>query len=197
VSGSGEPSWIARLDTGPDGRSRLVSPTIGFWLDPPARGTLVGPGTALGRIARLSRCFDLIAPAEAQGRVLDGVPTRRVVPVGYGDLLLELAPLDAAALAPGFPRSGGGGGEIDAGLCAVVAPSAGVFYSAPSPGGEPYVRVGQTVRLGQPVGLVEVMKTFHQLRYVGPGLPDEARVVEVRARDGAEVRAGEVLFVLR
>jgi biotin carboxyl carrier protein len=53
------------------------------------------------------------------------------------------------------------------------------------------------VRRGDAVGLVEVMKTFNQILYDGPGFPEEAEVVEVRCEDGQEVRVGEVLVVVR
>ena len=53
------------------------------------------------------------------------------------------------------------------------------------------------VRRGDAVGLVEVMKTFNQILYQGPGFPDQAEVVEVRLQDAEEVRAGQVLVVVR
>jgi len=61
----------------------------------------------------------------------------------------------------------------------------------------PFVEVGARVAAGQPVGLVEVMKTFNQIHYGGPGWPEHAEVVEVRADDGEEVSAGQVLIVVR
>ncbi len=44
------------------------------------------------------------------------------------------------------------------------------------------------------------MKTFNPILYGGPDLPDlpdQAEVVEVRAEDGREIRAGEILLVVR
>jgi biotin carboxyl carrier protein len=40
------------------------------------------------------------------------------------------------------------------------------------------------------------MKTFNQIVYGGPGLPEEAEVVEIRCADGAEVSAGQTLMVV-
>ncbi|ANM32047.1 hypothetical protein ABI59_03000 [Acidobacteria bacterium Mor1] len=77
------------------------------------------------------------------------------------------------------------------------APTDGVFYRRPSPDAPAFVEAGQRVRGGQPVGLVEVMKTFNQVRYGGDDLPDEAEVVEIRADDGQEVQAGQVLIVVK
>ncbi len=41
------------------------------------------------------------------------------------------------------------------------------------------------------------MKTFNQILYEGPGFPDQAEVIEIRVRDAEEVRAGQVLIVVR
>jgi biotin carboxyl carrier protein len=79
----------------------------------------------------------------------------------------------------------------------VSAPTDGVFYRGPSPEAPPFVEVGSRVSKGQPVGLVEVMKTFNQIVYGGPGMPDEGEVLEIRCEDGAEVSAGQVLIVVR
>ena len=47
------------------------------------------------------------------------------------------------------------------------------------------------------MGLVEVMKTFNQILYDGPGFADQAEVLEIRCEDAQEVHAGEVLIVVR
>jgi biotin carboxyl carrier protein len=50
---------------------------------------------------------------------------------------------------------------------------------------------------GQPVGLIEVMKTFNPILYGGGELPDEAEVVALAAEDESEVRAGQPLVIVR
>jgi acetyl-CoA carboxylase biotin carboxyl carrier protein len=47
---------------------------------------------------------------------------------------------------------------------AVTAPMVGTYYRAPSPEEPPFVREGDTVEIGQIVGLIEVMKLFTELR---------------------------------
>ncbi|MCK6527043.1 hypothetical protein L6R50_05585 [Myxococcota bacterium] len=73
------------------------------------------------------------------------------------------------------------------------SPIDGIAYLRPSPGAPAFVEIGGEVTEGQTVALVEVMKTFHPLRYGGPGLPPRARVVSIEVHDGAEVRQGQVL----
>ena len=79
----------------------------------------------------------------------------------------------------------------------MVSPTDGTFYRGPAPGTRPFVEPGSRVRAGQPLGLVEVMKTFNQIPYGGPGLPEEAEVVEIRCGDAEEVHAGQVLMFVR
>jgi acetyl-CoA carboxylase biotin carboxyl carrier protein len=40
----------------------------------------------------------------------------------------------------------------------------GTFYRRPSPDADPYVEVGDTLAPGDVVGLIEIMKTFHEIR---------------------------------
>jgi biotin carboxyl carrier protein len=72
-----------------------------------------------------------------------------------------------------------------------------MFYRRPSPDASPYVDIGAVVEEGTTIALVEVMKCFSAINYGSPGQPPRAEVVEVRAEDGAEVEAEQVLFVLR
>jgi biotin carboxyl carrier protein len=44
------------------------------------------------------------------------------------------------------------------------SPLPGTFYRRPSPDDEPYKSDGDSVEVGDVVGLVEVMKTFHELK---------------------------------
>jgi len=72
---------------------------------------------------------------------------------------------------------------------AVVAPLTGLFYASPSPGTEPYVRVGAQVMVGQVIGLIEAMKLFNEIKSDRAG-----RVVRIHAEDGALVKAKQPLI---
>jgi acetyl-CoA carboxylase biotin carboxyl carrier protein len=48
-------------------------------------------------------------------------------------------------------------------MATIKSPLPGTFYRAPSPEADPYVSEGETVRAGDIVGLVEVMKLFHEI----------------------------------
>ena len=50
---------------------------------------------------------------------------------------------------------------------------------------------------GTVLGLVEVMKSFNQIAYGGPGLPERGTVAKVLVQDAAEVTYGQTLFLIR
>jgi biotin carboxyl carrier protein len=187
---------VAAVEREADGTLRVLAPAVGWWLEHPAADALLGPGSPIGVLRSLDRRFGLVLPDGAMGLAV-GLPRRRIVAVGWGDTLLRLAPLaPALALATAGARAPAGETvhDLPAGGRPVVAPTDGIFYRRTAPGAPPFVEVGATVQDGQPVGLVEVMKTFNQVVYSGP--PAEARVVEIRSEDGHEVRAGDVLVVV-
>jgi acetyl-CoA carboxylase biotin carboxyl carrier protein len=65
----------------------------------------------------------------------------------------------------------------------VNAPLTGIFYAAPSPAA-PLVSVGSIVAVGQPIGLIEAMKLFNEIKSDKAG-----RVVRIIAQDGLLVKA--------
>ena len=67
---------------------------------------------------------------------------------------------------------------------AVNAPLTGIFYAASSPGAAPLISVGSIVAIGQPIGLIEAMKLFNEIKSDKAG-----RVVRIIAQDGLLVKA--------
>ncbi len=81
------------------------------------------------------------------------------------------------------------GSERPATWKTVVAPMVGTFYEAPSPGAPPFVSVGDTVREGQTLGIVEAMKLMNEIT------AEEAGVIrEIGVANGDPVEYGTVLF---
>ncbi|MEM8570885.1 MAG: acetyl-CoA carboxylase [Pseudomonadota bacterium] len=73
----------------------------------------------------------------------------------------------------------------------VAAPSAGVVYRRPSPEEDPFVSVGDVVAAGQVVCLVEIMKTFAEVKTEAGG-----KVTEVNFEDEQFVAEGDPLVVI-
>ena len=74
---------------------------------------------------------------------------------------------------------------------AVISPLVGVVYVAPEPDGRPLVLVGDEIREGDTLFIVEAMKTMNPVR-----APRGGRVTRILAENGARVEYGEVLLIL-
>ena len=74
---------------------------------------------------------------------------------------------------------------------AVTSPMVGTAYIAPSPDAEPFIRVGQTVREGQTLLIIEAMKTMNQI----PS-PRAGTVTAILFEDAQPVEYGEPLVVI-
>jgi len=73
----------------------------------------------------------------------------------------------------------------------VRSPMVGTFYAASSPGAEPFVKVGQQVKVGDPLGVIEAMKMFNQIEAEVAGT-----VLAIAAENGQAVEFDEPLFVI-
>lgn len=73
----------------------------------------------------------------------------------------------------------------------VRAPMVGTFYAAASPGAEPFVKVGQAVKVGDPLGVIEAMKMFNQLEADVAGT-----VLAIVAENGQPVEFDQPLLVI-
>jgi antagonist of KipI len=70
----------------------------------------------------------------------------------------------------------------------IVAPMLGVFYRRPAPEQPAYAEVGQVVTAGQPIGLIEVMKTYHEVT-----ASREGTLAEYLVEDGQFVEYGQII----
>lgn len=79
-----------------------------------------------------------------------------------------------------------------AGLQKILSPVVGTFYTAPEPGAEPFVKVGQKVTEDTVVCIVEVMKLFNEVEAEIKG-----EVAEILVKDGEFVEYGQPLFLVK
>ncbi|NNE18536.1 MAG: acetyl-CoA carboxylase biotin carboxyl carrier protein [Myxococcales bacterium] len=71
----------------------------------------------------------------------------------------------------------------------VTSPFVGTFYRAPSPDGDPFVDVGDSVAQGQVICIVEAMKLMNEIEAEAAGT-----IVEVLVENGKPVEYGDRLF---
>ena len=92
------------------------------------------------------------------------------------------APEVAPAPAPTAPQQTG---------TPLTSPMVGTFYRAPSPGSDPSVKIGDTVKKGQVVCIIEAMKLLNEVEADMDGT-----VKEVCVENGQPVEFGQSLFII-
>jgi acetyl-CoA carboxylase biotin carboxyl carrier protein len=80
----------------------------------------------------------------------------------------------------------------EAGLAVVKSPIVGTFYRSPNPDSPPFVGVGDRVRLGQVLCIIEAMKLMNEIESDAAG-----EVVKVHVENGQPVQYGDPLFSIR
>lgn len=74
----------------------------------------------------------------------------------------------------------------------ITSPLVGTFYSAPAPGKDSFVKVGDTVKVGQVVGIIEAMKLMNEVESEVDGV-----IEEILISDEEVVEFGQALFRVR
>lgn len=131
--------------------------------------------------------FELMARFDAS--------TATTLKLSTKDFSLELgkggpaAPIPAAAPVPAPAAAvSPAAAPAPAGKC-ITAPLVGTFYAASAPEQPPFVQVGDRVRKGQPVCLLEAMKMMSEIP-----APCDCEITAVLKENGALVSFGEPLF---
>ena len=73
----------------------------------------------------------------------------------------------------------------------VKSPMVGTFYRSPSPGAKPFVEVGQAVKDGETLCIIEAMKLMNEIEADAAGV-----VKEILVENGQPVEYGQPLFVI-
>ena len=94
--------------------------------------------------------------------------------------------IPAAAAAPAAPVSAEPEGD------AITAPMVGTFYTAPTPDQPPFVQVGDRVKKGDPLCLLEAIKMMSEVT-----APCDCEITAVLKENGALVSFGDGLFGYR
>ncbi|PYT74651.1 MAG: acetyl-CoA carboxylase biotin carboxyl carrier protein [Acidobacteria bacterium] len=94
---------------------------------------------------------------------------------------------EASATTPAPPEA-----RLTEELHLVKSPIVGTFYGSPSPGAEPFVKVGAFVETGQTLCIVEAMKLMNEIESDETG-----EIVRIFAENGQPVEYGQPLFGIR
>ena len=149
-------------------------------------------------LRKLKTLIDLVSESGiAELEITEGEGKVRIVkfsqahqPVAYA------APVAAPSYAPAAPAAGVSGhvapeaAPVAAGHT-VKAPMVGTFYRAANPGSAAFVEVGQTVKEGEPLCIIEAMKLLNEIEADKSGV-----VTEILVENGEPVEYGQPLFVI-
>jgi acetyl-CoA carboxylase biotin carboxyl carrier protein len=118
------------------------------------------------------------AVGERRIRVVRGAPPTAVT----------VAMPSAAALAAAAPAAPVAAADLPG---ALKSPMVGTAYLSPQPEAPPFIKVGDTVREGQPLLIIEAMKVMNQIP-----APRAGKVTQILVTDGTPVEYGQTLLVL-
>jgi acetyl-CoA carboxylase biotin carboxyl carrier protein len=132
-----------------------------------------------------------VTEGEGKVRIVKNAPPVYVQPsASFAPQYAQAAPAaggeaPAAAAAPATPAAAAPQGHV------VTSPMVGTFYRAPSPGADPFVQVGDTVKEGQTICIIEAMKLLNEIESDKSGV-----VKEILVENGQAVEYGQPLFVV-
>ncbi|HEY4296881.1 MAG TPA: acetyl-CoA carboxylase biotin carboxyl carrier protein [Paraburkholderia sp.] len=132
-----------------------------------------------------------VTEGEGKVRIVKNAPPVYVQPsASYAPQYAQPAPVagaeaPAGAAAPAAPAVAAPQGHV------VTSPMVGTFYRAPSPGADPFVQVGDTVKEGQTICIIEAMKLLNEIESDKSGV-----VKEILVENGQAVEYGQPLFVV-
>jgi acetyl-CoA carboxylase biotin carboxyl carrier protein len=102
-------------------------------------------------------------------------------------VILPSTPVSSPALAgPSVP-----GAQAEPQGFVLKSPMVGTFYRSSSPGGAPFIEVGQTVKAGEPVCIIEAMKLLNEIEAGADGM-----IKEILVENGQPVEYGQPLLVI-
>ena len=126
--------------------------------------------------------------AEADGKVrivkasAQAVATAAPTP-GAPPILVPAPPLERAVGETAVPPPPTGN--------VVKSPMVGTFYRSASPGSDPFIEIGSTVKVGDPICIIEAMKIMNEIEADAAGT-----IREILCENGQAVEFGQPLFVI-
>jgi acetyl-CoA carboxylase biotin carboxyl carrier protein len=109
-----------------------------------------------------------------------------------GSIPMTMAPqLEAPAKVTAAPPVEGPAVKPKPNEHVITAPMVGTFYASPSPGAKAFIEIGDEIKVGQVLCIIEAMKMMNQIEADKAG-----KVTSIMARNGDPVEFGQPLFVV-
>jgi acetyl-CoA carboxylase biotin carboxyl carrier protein len=101
------------------------------------------------------------------------------------------APAEQCGEPPQRTESTAGGEALPDHMMPLLAPVSGTFFRASGPDSDPFVEVGDTIKAGDTVGLIEAMKLYHDINS-----PVGGRVAKILVENEDHVEGEQVLMLI-
>jgi acetyl-CoA carboxylase biotin carboxyl carrier protein len=124
-------------------------------------------------------------------RMPTGAAAAHLVPQLAPATALPAAAPPAAAAAAALPGAESAASKPKPNEHVITAPMVGTFYASPSPGAKAFVEIGDEIKVGQVLCIIEAMKMMNQIEADRTG-----RIASIMARNGDPVEFGQPLFVV-
>ena len=142
-------------------------------------------------LRKLKTLIDLVAESGiAELEVTEGEDKVRIVKQGGAQAVPGAASMAALAVAPASSPGPAPAPDEPKGH-QVKSPMVGTFYRSPGPDAKPFVEVGQAVKPGDTLCIIEAMKLLNEIEAEVAG-----SVKEILVENGQAVEYGQVLFVI-
>jgi acetyl-CoA carboxylase biotin carboxyl carrier protein len=151
-------------------------------------------------LRKLKTLIDLVAESGiAEIEVTEGEDKVRIVKYAAPAPVAAPAPAIYAAMpaASALPAPAPAASPVSAPVAqtpsghAVKSPMVGTFYRSPSPGAKAFVELGQTVKAGDTLCIIEAMKLLNEIEAEVAG-----EVKEILVENGQAVEYGQPLFII-
>ena len=154
-------------------------------------------------IRKIKKLIELLEESGiAEIEIKEGEEAVRIsrMPTGVGAHPAQVAqlsapPASAAAIAPAasveIASAGSAAQKPKPSEHVITAPMVGTFYASPSPGAKPFVEIGDEIKVGQVLCIIEAMKMMNQIEADKAG-----RITSVMVKSGDPVEFGQPLFIV-
>jgi len=131
-----------------------------------------------------------ITEAEGKVRIVKSAPAGMAAPVTYA-MAPAQAPMAAPVAAPAAAEAPAVAAPAEPTGHIVKSPMVGTFYRASSPGAKAFVEIGDTIKEGETICIVEAMKILNEIEADKSGT-----VTQILVENGQAVEYGQPMYVI-
>jgi len=140
-------------------------------------------------IRKVKKLIELLEESGiAEIEIQEGEESVRISRYGSSAVAAPVAPVAAAPIAAPVEAAAPAAASTEN---SVTSPMVGTFYLSSSPGAAPFATVGQSVKAGDVICIIEAMKIMNQIESDRDGV-----VKSILAEDGQPIEFGQPLFIV-